>query len=313
MPKIPEAELRELRQRVSLVSLIGRRVRLQKQGPDYFGLCPFHGEKSPSFSVNPEKGFFHCFGCGAHGDVLDWIMRSEGVSFRAAVERARIEAGASPTIVGDPREDRKAHADEARQRLAWRIWEASEPISGTVAETYLRIARGVSIEIPESLRFHRSLKAGRGRDAPRFPAMVAKIVHPTDGLVAIQRTFLRPDGRAKAPIDRPKMALGSRGSGAVRLGVAARVMGVCEGIETGLSAQEMFAVPVWCALGSNLSKLWLPPYAERVIVFADRGEAGEKAAETARREFRAQGRKVAVKFPAVGDDFNDMLRARRNG
>ncbi|MFI4988621.1 MAG: DNA primase, partial [Alphaproteobacteria bacterium] len=85
--------LDELRARVGLVEAIARRVKLQRKGREHVGLCPFHNEKSPSFTVNEEKGFFHCFGCGAHGDVIGFVMRSEHLSFPEAVERLAAEAG----------------------------------------------------------------------------------------------------------------------------------------------------------------------------------------------------------------------------
>src|SRR5437764_1063773 len=85
--------LDELRQRVSLVNLIARKVKLTRRGREQTGLCPFHNERTPSFTVSDEKGFFHCFGCGAHGDVIGFVMRSEGLSFPDAVERLAREAG----------------------------------------------------------------------------------------------------------------------------------------------------------------------------------------------------------------------------
>jgi DNA primase len=83
----------ELRSRLSIASVIGGRVRLQKRGRDHTGLCPFHKEKTPSFTVSEEKGFFHCFGCGAHGDVVGFVMRSDNLSFPEAVERLARDAG----------------------------------------------------------------------------------------------------------------------------------------------------------------------------------------------------------------------------
>ena len=79
--------LDEVRDRSGLVSVIGRRVRLQKKGREYIGLCPFHNEKSPSFTVNEDKGFYHCFGCGEHGSVFDFVMKVDNLSFPEAVER----------------------------------------------------------------------------------------------------------------------------------------------------------------------------------------------------------------------------------
>ena len=89
----PPQFLDELRNRLSIAEVIQRRVRLQKRGREFMGLCPFHNEKTPSFTVSEEKGFFHCFGCGAHGDVVGFVMRAEGLSFPEAVERLADQAG----------------------------------------------------------------------------------------------------------------------------------------------------------------------------------------------------------------------------
>lgn len=85
--------LDEIRLRVPLSEAIARRVPLTRKGREFAGLCPFHKEKTPSFTVNDEKGFFHCFGCGAHGDVIGFEMRIDGLSFPEAVERLANLAG----------------------------------------------------------------------------------------------------------------------------------------------------------------------------------------------------------------------------
>lgn len=79
--------LDELRSRVAVSSVVGRAVKLTRKGPESVGLCPFHNESTPSFTVNDDKGFFHCFGCNAHGDVIDFVMKAENMDFKAAVER----------------------------------------------------------------------------------------------------------------------------------------------------------------------------------------------------------------------------------
>ena len=88
----PAGFLDELKARVGLADIVGRKVKLVRRGREHTGLCPFHNEKSPSFSVNEQKGFYHCFGCGAHGSVFDFVMQTEGVSFPEAVERLAAEA-----------------------------------------------------------------------------------------------------------------------------------------------------------------------------------------------------------------------------
>jgi DNA primase len=89
----PPGFLDELRARVSLADLAGRHVRLIRRGREYSGLCPFHNEKTPSFYVVEDKGFFHCFGCGAHGDAIGFVMRAGNLDFIEAVERMAGEAG----------------------------------------------------------------------------------------------------------------------------------------------------------------------------------------------------------------------------
>ena len=90
----PPRFLEDLRGRVSITDVVGRRVRLIRKGRgEATGLCPFHNEKTPSFTVSEDKGFFHCFGCGAHGDVIGFVMRSEGLEFPQAVEKLAGEAG----------------------------------------------------------------------------------------------------------------------------------------------------------------------------------------------------------------------------
>ena len=89
----PPGFLDELRSRIPLADLVGRRVRLVRRGREHSGLCPFHNEKTPSFYVVEDKGFFHCFGCGAHGDAIGYVMRSENLDFIEAVERLAGEAG----------------------------------------------------------------------------------------------------------------------------------------------------------------------------------------------------------------------------
>ncbi len=85
--------LDELRSRLSLADIVGRKVKLTRRGRELTGLCPFHNEKTPSFTLNEEKGFYHCFGCGAHGDAVGFVMRAEGLAFPEAVEKLAEQAG----------------------------------------------------------------------------------------------------------------------------------------------------------------------------------------------------------------------------
>ncbi len=90
---LPDHFLDDVRSRVQLVEVVGRHVKLTRRGREWTGLCPFHNEKTPSFTVNEDKGFYHCFGCQAHGSVFDFVMQREGLSFIEAVEKLAAEAG----------------------------------------------------------------------------------------------------------------------------------------------------------------------------------------------------------------------------
>ena len=132
--------LDELRARVALSGVISRTTRLTKAGHEFKACCPFHNEKSPSFTVNDQKGFYHCFGCGAHGDVIRWMTDQRGLSFMDAVKELAAEAGME-VPAADPR---AAAVAEQRDSLhdvmkAAQDWFAARLASdeGAKARTYL--------------------------------------------------------------------------------------------------------------------------------------------------------------------------------
>jgi len=90
---IPQRFVEDLLDRIDLAELIGSRITLKKAGANYKACCPFHDEKTPSFNVRPDKGFYHCFGCGAHGDAISFVREFEGLGFTEAVEELAKRAG----------------------------------------------------------------------------------------------------------------------------------------------------------------------------------------------------------------------------
>ena len=90
---IPEEIVDEVRQRTDLVSLINEYIKLERRGKNMVGLCPFHNEKTPSFSVSPDKQLYHCFGCGASGNVFSLIMQMENLTFPEAAHYLANKAG----------------------------------------------------------------------------------------------------------------------------------------------------------------------------------------------------------------------------
>jgi DNA primase len=125
--------LDELRNRLPVSDIAGRRVKLRKHGREHTGLCPFHNEKTPSFTVNDDKGFFHCFGCGAHGDVIGFVMQTEGLTFPEAVEKLAAMAGLEIP--------RSSPEERAREQRARSLHDANEAAAKWF-EKQLRLPQG---------------------------------------------------------------------------------------------------------------------------------------------------------------------------
>jgi DNA primase len=149
MALIPQSFIADLLNRVDIVDVVGQHVKLKKAGANYQGLCPFHSEKSPSFSVSPTKQFYHCFGCGAHGSAISFLMEYSGLGYVDAIEDLARSAG-----LDVPREERTAN-DVARQQQAIALsevmssaadWYRQQLKNSTRAIDYLK-GRGLTGEI----------------------------------------------------------------------------------------------------------------------------------------------------------------------
>ena len=146
--------LDELRSRVPVSDVVGKRVKLAKKGREFTGLCPFHSEKTPSFTVNDDKAFYHCFGCGAHGDVIRFVTETEGLTFPEAVAKLAGMAGLSvPQATPEERkraERAKSLQDACEAALRFFRRRLNEP-AGADALAYLR-RRGLKPETIEAFR-----------------------------------------------------------------------------------------------------------------------------------------------------------------
>jgi DNA primase len=111
MSRIPQHFIDELIARADIVELIGSRVPLKKQGKEFKACCPFHGEKTPSFTVVPDKQFYHCFGCGAHGTALGFLMEHDHLSFVEAVEDLASRVGLEVPREAQPQAPRASATD----------------------------------------------------------------------------------------------------------------------------------------------------------------------------------------------------------
>ncbi|MDD2326322.1 MAG: DNA primase [Alphaproteobacteria bacterium] len=154
MTTFTPAFLDELRERLTLSEIAGKRMRLTRAGREFKGCCPFHNEKTASFTINDEKKFFHCFGCGAHGNVIDFVMRQDGLSFPEAVEILAGQAGLS--LPKDTPQERQQF-DKSKRLLdllerATVFFEAQlRAPAGRQGYTYL-LGRGLSDEAQKRFR-----------------------------------------------------------------------------------------------------------------------------------------------------------------
>lgn len=137
--RIPEDVLDTIRERCSIVEVVSAHVALKKSGRGYSGLCPFHAEKTPSFTVNDERGLYHCFGCGEGGTVFTFLMKMEGLDFRAAAEQLAQRAGVALPEDGErPERDNRRRLMQLNEAAQRRYVEALRSGPGAEARSYLQ-------------------------------------------------------------------------------------------------------------------------------------------------------------------------------
>ena len=290
----------DVRARFPVSAVAGKSLKLSRAGRELKACCPFHPDRTPSFTIYADDRRWHCFGPCGGGDVIDFVRKAEGASFIEALRR--LAGGELPTVA--PLPVGPAEKSERREE-AINIWRSATPAEGTPVETYLR-ARGIVMHIPESLRFAR-LRYGKRGDL--HPVMVALVASADNRATGIQRTYLNAAGTGKAAVPKPKLSLGSVRGGAIRLAPCAARLVVCEGVEDGLTLQQQMGVAVWVAAGAGmLPAMRFPPGVNSIVIGADAdatGEAARKAADV----LAVGARQVRIIRPTEGfKDFNDELR-----
>lgn len=269
--------------------------------------CPAHDDKTPSLSIGQTRDgrpLVHCF-TGCRGVDVIAALRSRGLWEGEAVRDPSYLVGMTRPHDAMSDNDERYRRDAARE-----LWDKANPIAGTLGETYLR-GRGIKIKLPDSLRYLPRLHHGPSKRV--WPAMIGAIRDDAGALTAIQRTYLAEDGSGKAPVEPQKMTLGPMLHGAVLLGTAGDMMGLAEGIETALSAKQIYQIPTLACLSAHrLDKIKLPALCRSLVIFADRGKVGMDCALEAARHYEDIGLDVDVMPPNVhfgqADDFNTALR-----
>lgn len=309
-------DIEAVKARVRLSEWVGKQVLLKRDGQEFLGLCPFHQEKSPSFRVNDQKGFYHCFGCQAHGDIFEWLKQIEHMTFAQALSALR---GFFSMPENVPSRPKVAEATPEKPKdTSWlaRDWTQARPSDGSIVMAYLA-ARGIAVsQLParvflylrfEPAAFHRETGL-------KLPAMLGRISSVDGALIGLHRTYLAAEnGRVKkAKVVPAKRMVGSVSGGAIQLFAPGSVLAIAEGIETALSVWQATKLPIWPVLSlGNLSSVKLPCSVREVILCRDNDSKDKASAEAQVQQAAAihagQGRRVRIATPRAGTDFNDML------
>src|SRR5258706_7995290 len=191
--RIPDEIIQRVRDRVDLVALVGRSVSLKRAGRSYKGLCPFHGEKTPSFHVNPDRGSYYCFGCQEGGDAFSFVMKVENLTFGEAVRSVARDCGIEIPETGGG-ERGVSEAAYAANEIAQAAYRAAFAEPGNPASAYL-VQRGLTLEDAE--RFEIGFAPDRWDTVAR--ALAAKGVSAQTGETA---GLLAPRERGDGHYDR---------------------------------------------------------------------------------------------------------------
>ncbi len=292
-------------------------VKLHRAGNEMKACCPFHADRTPSFTIYADDRRAHCFGCAWSGDVLDFVQQAYGVKLPGAIEM--LDGGALREL-----EQQRAPAKPKpdMRPVAQRIVNASAPIKGTPAEVYLR-SRGITMALPHTLRFARLAPPqieGNGVLAANgpglLPALVAIVTDARGQLVGLQRTYLTEEGskvavKATDSDRKPKVkySLGNVIGGSIQLGPASASMLVTEGLEDGLTLAQALGRSVWVAAGTSMMpQMVFAPETKAVVIGADGDAAGDLAATKAAAAYREAGLAVRIMRPTPPyKDFNAEL------
>lgn len=260
--------------------------------------CPAHADRTPSLSITLGKRaiLVHCFAGCANEAVIAGMAK-------LGVRISDLFDGPGGPIASEPRE-------EVADRNALRLWREASILPASPAARYLS-ARGITIGSSE-LRFHARMPLGPKGAVQFLPALVAAVRNDA-GILALHRTFIDIDGDRLAMFGQPKRALGSLGSGAVRLAnPRGGRLGLAEGNESALSAMQLFEIPCWATLGNErFGLVTIPESVRELHLFVDNDAGGLLAEERAREAYAWEGRRIVTRRPErANDDWNNVLMGR---
>ena len=349
MPLFPANFVEDLKSHVDIVQVVQERVPLRKSGVTWKGLCPFHGEKTPSFHVNGEKGFFHCFGCGVGGDVIKFVELHDKVTFPEAVRQLAARAG----LTGPEGEDSRQDAESSREReallkihevaAAWFREQLASP-AGRAAQR-LVADRGMTAETVEALGMgfapdsgglrQRLMKEGFGeplllksgllvqrdegqpRDRFRNRLMIP-ICRDSGSIIAFGGRAMRADQQPKY-LNSPETAIYVKGRtlyglhlgkpSISRLKYAVLVEGYFDWAQAWQAGITNVVASSGTALTPAQARL-LRRFAGKVVLSFDPDAAGQGAAARSSELLVTEGFQVNVAMLPAGDDPDNYIRKR---
>lgn len=345
---VPGEFIEEVLNRTDIVALIAEHVRLVKKGQRYVGLCPFHQDRSPSFTVSPEKQFFYCFGCGTGGDALKFLMLRENLTFPEALERLADRAGLRlPEIRGDTEAQRRQHereqawwinktaaeffARQLRERTGEpaRLYLEKRGIPLAVASKFdlgfasqardglLRFMRGKGISGEEVLRFGLAVRLESGELIDRFRGRLIFPISDARGRVAGFGGRALDDSTMPKYLNSPETPFFSKRELLFALFQARQAIReagfsvIVEGYLDALTAHQFGFCNVVASLGTSLTReqaRLLLRYTSMVFIAYDSDAAGNAAALRGLDILQEAGFQVRVVSLPQGKDPDEFIR-----
>jgi DNA primase len=341
----------DIKSRLPVVEIVGETVNLKKAGSTWKGLCPFHGEKTPSFTVSPERESWHCFGCGEHGDIFTFVMKRDGIDFREALGRLAERAGVELSAAGAREDRRRKRLREALDAaIAWyrevlRQAHQAEPARrylterGFTEETLDRFAIGFAPNSWEALvkrlaargfSSEEMVAAGlasmgqRGRPVDRFRGRIMIPIRDASGKATGLGGRVMPDGEGPKYLNSPATALFDKSRTLYGIDLAKtsirreKLAVIVEGYTDVMAAHQAGFTNVVASMGTALTSGQVDivtRYADAITLAYDVDLAGEAATERGLLEELGPSQSITklrvIRIPA-GKDPAELLQTDPN-
>ena len=342
----------EIKSRLPVAEIVGETVNLKKAGSTWKGLCPFHGEKTPSFTVSPERESWHCFGCGEHGDIFTFVMKRDGIDFREALGRLAERAGVELSAAG-AREDRrrKRLRDALDAAISWyrevlRQANQAEPARRYLAERGFTeetldmfgvgyapdswdalvkrlAARGFSSE--EMVAAGLASMGQRGRPVDRFRRRIIIPIRDASGKATGLGARVMPDGEGPKYLNSPATALFDKSRTLYGIDLARQAIRreklavIVEGYTDVMAAHQAGFTNVVASMGTALTRGQVDiatRYADAIALAYDVDLAGEAATQRGLLEELGPSQSVTrvrvIRIPA-GKDPAELFQTDPDG